>query len=36
VSAVSQQPDGGLEVTVSLPAAGTTPVVSAAAAVRAR
>jgi signal transduction histidine kinase len=36
VSAVSQQPDGGLEVTVLLPAAGTTPVVSAKAQVRAR
>jgi signal transduction histidine kinase len=36
VSAVSQQPDGGLEVTVRLPAAGTTPVVSAVAQVRAR
>ena len=36
VTAVSQQPDGGLEVTVCLPAAATTPVVSAVAQVRAR
>jgi signal transduction histidine kinase len=35
VTAVAQQPDGGLEVTVRLPAAHTTPVVTASAAVRA-
>jgi signal transduction histidine kinase len=36
VTAVAQQPDGGLEVTVLLPAASTTPVVPAVAAVRLR
>lgn len=36
VSAVAQQPDGGLEVTVRLPAAGTTPIVAATATVRTR
>jgi len=35
VTAVAQQPDGGLEVTVRLPAAQTTPIVSASATVRA-